>query len=175
MLPYSLALAVPARARPSHPWEAEWDGSPRSGALCGSQLISCAGGHCAKRPAAVRCVNAGSDGVDAQWDCTAELDSTLAEFCQLDVQCAALPGDAALRAALCPAAPSEALRRHPAPSEALAAETATHRGKCFLPETKWVCVGVNPSDERRHAQWGMVGDIRITTTNHQPPTTNNQP
>jgi len=48
--------------------------------------LSCAGGHCAKRPAAVRCVNAGSDGVDAQWDCTAELDSTV-KFGQLDVQC----------------------------------------------------------------------------------------
>ena len=47
-------------------------------------------------------------------------------------------------------------------------ETATHQSKCFLLEAKWVCVGVSPTDERRHAQWGLVGDIRITTANFQP-------
>ena len=55
------------------------------------------------------------------------------------------------------------------PTEAeIQIDSATHTSKCYLPEAKYVSLGVCPSDERRHAQCGLIGDIRITATGPQP-------
>lgn len=48
--------------------------------------LACRGANCQHAPSSVRCVNAGWDGVDVQWDCKAELDPSV-RFGNLNVQC----------------------------------------------------------------------------------------
>merc|ERR1711939_486906 len=48
--------------------------------------LSCRGANCMHAPSSVRCINAGSDGTDVQWDCKAELDDRV-KFGSMNVQC----------------------------------------------------------------------------------------
>lgn len=48
--------------------------------------MTCRGSNCKHAPSSIRCVNAGWDGVDVQWDCKAELDPSV-RFGNMNVQC----------------------------------------------------------------------------------------
>ena len=39
--------------------------------------------------------------------------------------------------------------------------TATHTGRCFLPNRKWVLVGSRKEDDRKHAALGLTGEISV--------------
>ena len=64
--------------------------------------LTCRGANCWHAPSTVRCANAGWDGKDVQWDCTAELDSAV-RFGRLNVQCEgyAFPDDPNILAGSC--------------------------------------------------------------------------
>ena len=41
-------------------------------------------------------------------------------------------------------------------------DTATHYARCFLPTSRWVIIGTNSIDERRHAEIGVDGQLSIS-------------
>ncbi len=78
--------------------EGKWTTGRRSPAV---KQLTCLG-FCKYAPSSVRCVNAGWDGIDIQWDCQADLDENV-KFGVMNVQCEGYdyPGDPNILAGSC--------------------------------------------------------------------------